>query len=71
MSAQPLTQLTSEEYLAIERVEKFRRQSGEWVFSESTSMEQVMYFDSVGCSVPLAEIYSNATFSVEENVLPS
>jgi len=45
------------------RVEVFRRQpSGDWLFSKSVGLESAIRFDSVACSIPLAEIYNKLTF---------
>lgn len=48
-------------------IEIFRRQpANEWLLSEFTGMDATCHFDSVGCSIPLAEIYDKIDF--EENV---
>jgi Uma2 family endonuclease len=49
------------------RVEVFRKQpSGDWLLSEAAGLDASCRFDSVGCPVALAEIYSKVTFSAEE-----
>ncbi len=44
-------------------IEVFRRQaSGDWLMSESTGVDASCRFDSVDCTIPLAEIYDKITF---------
>ena len=44
-------------------IEIFRRQpSNEWLLAEYTGMEATCRFDSVGCAIPLAEIYDKIEF---------
>jgi Uma2 family endonuclease len=53
------------------RVEIFRRQaSGDWLLSESAGLDAACRFDSVGCSIPLAEIYDKVTFEPDEPTPP-
>jgi Uma2 family endonuclease len=45
------------------RVEVFRRQpGGHWLLTEWVGMDASCKFDSVGASVPLAEIYDKVSF---------
>jgi Uma2 family endonuclease len=45
------------------RIERFERQAdGRWVLSEHVGMDAVCRFESVGCDVPLADIYENVAF---------
>ncbi|HTD44055.1 MAG TPA: Uma2 family endonuclease [Bryobacteraceae bacterium] len=49
------------------RVEIFRRQApGEWLLSEASGLDATCRFDSVGCRVPLAEIYYQVSFGDED-----
>ena len=49
------------------RVEIFRRQApGEWLLSEASGLDATCQFDSVGCRVPLAEIYYQVSFGAED-----
>ena len=51
------------------RVEIFRRQpSGDWLLSESSGMDAVCRFDSVGCTVAVQDIYDKVTFGGEGTV---
>ena len=44
-------------------IEVFRRQaSGDWLMSESTGLDTACRFESVDCTIPLAEIYDKITF---------
>jgi len=53
------------------RVEIFRRQpSGDWLLSESAGLDAHCRFDSIGCSVALADIYAKVTFPPEEPTPP-
>ena len=70
-SAQYRTLESLEEYALVSqsepRVEIFRRQaSGDWLLSESVSLEAVCRFDSVGCTLALRDIYDQVTFGEEE-----
>ncbi len=69
-SAQYRTLESLKEYALVSqsepRVEIFRRQpTGEWLFSDSTGMEAVCRFDSVGCTVAMKDIYDKVTFEDE------
>ena len=45
------------------RVEIYRRQpTGEWLLSEVSGLESSCRFDSLGCEIPLFEIYRNVSF---------
>jgi Uma2 family endonuclease len=49
------------------RVEVFRRQDGgHWLLTESVGMDAACSFESVGASVPLAEIYDKVTFEASD-----
>jgi Uma2 family endonuclease len=66
-SAQYRTLESLQEYALVSqtepRVEVFRRQpSGDWLLSESIGLEATCRFDSVGCQIPLAEIYDKVSF---------
>ena len=70
-SAQYRTVDSLEEYALVSqaepRVEIFRRQpGGHWLLSEAVGLEAVCHFDSLDCSIPLAEIYAKVTFSPDD-----
>ena len=70
-SAQYRTLESLQEYALVSqsepRVEIFRRQaSGDWLLSESASLEAVCRFDSVGCTLALPDIYDKVSFGEEE-----
>jgi Uma2 family endonuclease len=47
-------------------VEIFRRQpSGDWLLSASTGLDAICRFESVGCQIPLAEVYHRVTLGGE------
>ena len=51
------------------RVEIFRRQpSRDWLLSESFGLDAVCRFESLQCTVALAEIYDKVTFGNEDTV---
>jgi Uma2 family endonuclease len=48
-------------------VEIYRRQpSGEWLLSEVSGLDGTCHFNSVDCSIPMAEIYGKVTFTEPE-----
>ncbi|MGH9646369.1 MAG: Uma2 family endonuclease [Bryobacteraceae bacterium] len=50
-------------------VEIFRRQpGGDWLLSESAGIDAVCRFDSVGCTVPMKDIYNKVSFGGEAGV---
>jgi len=65
--AQYRTVESLEEYVLVAqaepRVEDFRRQSGgHWLLSEAFGLESVCRFDSLDCTLALADIYDKVTF---------
>lgn len=53
------------------RVEVFRRQGlGNWLLSEYAGLDAVCGLESLGCQIPLADIYEKVTFSGEEIIPP-
>jgi Uma2 family endonuclease len=51
------------------RLEVFRRQpGGGWLLSEFVGLDAVSRFDSLGCEIPLAEIYAKVTLSGDEPI---
>jgi Uma2 family endonuclease len=65
--AQYRTVQSLEEYVLVAqaepRVEVFRRQhDGHWLLSEAFGLESVCRFDSLDCSLALADIYDKVTF---------
>jgi Uma2 family endonuclease len=74
-SAQYRTLETLQEYALVSqtepRVEVFRRQSGGgWLLSESVGLQAVCRFESVECSIALAEVYSKVKFEEVEGSMP-
>jgi Uma2 family endonuclease len=70
-SAQYRTVESLEEYALVSqaepRVEVFRRQpGGHWLLSEAIGLDAVCHFESLECSVPLAEIYAKVTFGPDD-----
>lgn len=56
---------------AYPHVEIYRRQaSGEWVLAEWTGLETACQFASLGCEIPLAEIYRHVKFEEAETAEP-
>jgi Uma2 family endonuclease len=50
-------------------LEVFRRQpAGGWLLSEFAGLDVVCRLDSLGCEIPLAEIYAKVTFSADEPI---
>jgi Uma2 family endonuclease len=49
------------------RIEVFRRrQSPDWLFSESAGLEAVCHLESVDCRLALSEVYRNIAFNDQE-----
>jgi Uma2 family endonuclease len=70
-SAQFRRAATLQEYAMVSqiepRVEVFRRgEGGIWVLTEYVGLDAVCRFDSLDCTVPLAEIYRRVQFDAEE-----
>ena len=42
-------------------VERFTRRGDEWVLSEFDSLDQILRLESLGCDVPLREVYAKTT----------
>ena len=57
------------EYILISQrsiaVDVFRRHGGEWLYHSLQQPSDLLKIDSVGCSIPLAEIYRNVDFEGE------
>jgi len=69
-SAQYRTIESLEEYVLVSqaepRVEVFRRQPGShWLLSEAVGLEAVARFESLDCSLKLADIYDKVTFTAD------
>jgi Uma2 family endonuclease len=63
---------TLQEYVLVaqeeKRVEKFARQAdGTWIFSAVSGDAGVMRLQSIGCELPLAELYQRVEFPVEQS----
>lgn len=70
-SAQYRTVESLEEYALVTqaepRIEVFRRQpGGHWLLSEAIGLDAVCHFESLDCSIPLAEVFAKVTFSPED-----
>jgi Uma2 family endonuclease len=48
------------------RVERYTRRGEEWVLTEFTRAEDGLNLESIGCAVPLREIYARVEFRAEE-----
>ena len=60
-------QLTSlQEYVLVAqdriRVEHFRRQEKQWIFTDFQEREEILPLTSIQCELPLQEIYERVTF---------
>lgn len=49
--------------VAQNRVERYQRQGDVWVYSALDDLSQTLELDSVGCAIPLTEIYEGVDFS--------
>jgi Uma2 family endonuclease len=53
------------------RVERFERQvDGRWVLAEHVGLDAICRFESVDCSIPLADIYENVAFGEQQGANP-
>jgi Uma2 family endonuclease len=52
--------LVNQDYAHIER---FTRRGREWVLTEMDGLEVTLHLESIGCAVPLREIYAKTTIS--------
>ncbi|MBC7870972.1 MAG: Uma2 family endonuclease [Chitinophagaceae bacterium] len=51
------------------RIERYLRQeNGQWLFSDTTLLEAAIELSSIGCSLPLAEVYDKVSFDTEPNL---
>jgi Uma2 family endonuclease len=74
-SAQYRTLASLQEYVLVSqtepRIEVFHRQTaGHWLLSEAIGLEAVCRFESLDCSVRLADLYDKVTFGAAD-VIPS
>jgi Uma2 family endonuclease len=46
-------------------VERFTRRGDEWVLSEFDSLDQILRLESLGCDVPLREVYAKTTVAAD------
>ncbi|HWE36618.1 MAG TPA: Uma2 family endonuclease [Isosphaeraceae bacterium] len=44
------------------RVERFTRRGDEWVLAEFDSLDDVLRLESIGCEIPLREVYAKVAF---------
>lgn len=64
------------EYVLVSQAEAkvtryFREEGGEWRYMLISGLEQVLALESLGCELPLTEIYDNVTFGPEEADAPT
>jgi Uma2 family endonuclease len=45
------------------RVEVFKRQANDWLFSEVSGLEQTLILEVIGCELKLSEVYEKVDFS--------
>lgn len=74
-AAQYRTLVSLQEYVLVSqtepRVEVFHRQSdGHWLLSEAIGIDAVCRFESLDCSIPLADVYDKVIFSAAEVAPP-
>ncbi len=67
MSALPKTYVTPEEYLMVSQDEplverQVRQPNGDWFLTEFNCRDDVVDLASIGCRLPLREIYDKITF---------
>ena len=48
------------------RVEHYLRQGEQWLLTELSDIEDVLHLSSIGCDLPLREIYAKVEFSASE-----
>ena len=48
------------------RVEAFKRQENDWLFSEVSGIEKALKLEAIGCELKLSEIYEKVDFGREE-----
>jgi Uma2 family endonuclease len=53
------------------KVEQFVRQGAFWVYSALTDVNATVHFESIGCSLPLSEIYSRVPSLLKDGKAPS
>lgn len=46
-------------------VERYTRREGEWAFSELDTLDGMLRLESIGCEIPLREVYAKVTFPPE------
>ena len=51
------------------RVDHYRRQKKQWIFSDFQKRNEILPFPSIQCELPLQEIYEDVPFSEDENRL--
>lgn len=49
------------------RVERYVRQGEQWLMTELSDSESILRLESIGCEIPLAEIYAKVDFPPEAN----
>ena len=55
------TYLTPKEYII--RVEHYRRQERQWIFTDFEKHDEILPLPSLQCELPLQEIYERVTFA--------
>lgn len=48
------------------RVEAFKRQGNDWLFSEISGLDKTLRLESIGCELKLSEVYEKVNFSKAE-----
>jgi Uma2 family endonuclease len=48
------------------RIEIYRRQGSDWIFSEMSGLDKVLRLESIGCTLNLSEVYEKVEFNRAE-----
>jgi Uma2 family endonuclease len=63
---------TLKEYLLIAQdtihVEQFANQSGQWIYTDANSLDDVLTLSSIECTLALSSIYKKVTFKPEQGL---
>jgi Uma2 family endonuclease len=62
------------EYVLVDQdrvlVERFTRRGADWVLSEFNSLDEILRLESLGCDVPLREVYAKTTVAADAGKEP-
>ena len=47
------------------RIERYTRRAGEWALSERNQIDTTLQLESIGCEIPLRQVYSKVAFPEE------